>query len=329
MTGLAELMTALALRVGTALALLLGAALTIALLVGLGLRVASFSSMAWPGRVLAWLVGGVLGVRRAHAEAAVRRAGIERPEQVVRAMYRGLGTGLFELIWVALHPRQRLAALARIADEIIERASRGGRGAVIATAHTGNWDLLACSAAERVPLTIATKRLSIRLFDWLWQGTRRRRGLSLVEAGAIAAAAGRALARGELVAMLIDQAPERSRAVVRTEFLGAEALVDLAPAMVAMRARVPLVAVFARRQPDGTQLAELGPVLEPPARPSRAWAEQAMVELTAALDRFVRAHPDQWLWMHRRWKGVESEERAKGARTEVPAVTPASGEGRA
>jgi KDO2-lipid IV(A) lauroyltransferase len=107
--------------------------------------------------------------------------------------------------------------------------------------------------------------------------------------------------------MLIDQAPERKRATVVTEFLGQPARVDLAPALMALRARVPLVAVFARRCPDGSCVAELGPVIVPPARPSRRWAEQSMIELTRALEAFVRQNPDQWLWMHRRWKDASDD----------------------
>jgi hypothetical protein len=53
-------------------------------------------------------------------------------------------------------------------------------------------------------------------------------------------------------------------------------------------------------------LAEIAPAaplasLAPGAEPG-AWAAQATREATAALDRFVRAHPASWLWLHRRWR---------------------------
>lgn len=247
-------------------------------------------------RSVAWLVGSLLGVRRSHVLGALAQAGIGPAPCVADAMYRSLARGLFELIELGLRPSRP------IGDRAVMPALPPGRGAVVATAHTGNWDLLACAAAERVPLTVITKRLSIGWLDRIWQGLRRARGVDLVGAGAAARAAQVALGRGEAVAMLIDQAPERERASIIEPFLGQPARVDLAPALLALRARVPLVAVFGRRREDGRHEAEICAVIEPPARPSRAWAEQAMRSVTRALDAFVRKYPEQWLWMHRRWK---------------------------
>jgi Kdo2-lipid IVA lauroyltransferase/acyltransferase len=264
--------------------------------------------VAWFGAVLAWFVGRVLAVRRRHVLASMRRAGLTDVEQTADAMYRSLGRGVFELLWMALNPRRSLDAWAPIDAEAAKRVDLlAVEGAVIATAHTGNWDLLACAAAARWPLTVVTKRLSVRLLNRLWQGMGSQRGIRLVEAGAAARAGARALARGELLAMLIDQAPERTRGTVVADFLGQRARVDLAPALLALRARVPLVAVFSRRSADGRLVVEVGPVFVPPPRPSRRWAERSMIELTRALDDFVRRHPEQWLWMHRRWKDAPAE----------------------
>lgn len=104
--------------------------------------------------------------------------------------------------------------------------------------------------------------------------------------------------------MLVDQAPERSSACVPSRFLGEAANCDLVPAMLAARARVPLVLALGHRNADGTHEVDVPLVLEPPEKPSRAWIEQATLEFTEALEMFVREHPSQWLWLHRRWKGA-------------------------
>jgi Kdo2-lipid IVA lauroyltransferase/acyltransferase len=254
------------------------------------------------GFVLAWLVGSVLTIRRAHVLGSMRKAGISSPERTASRMYRSLGRGVAELVHLLLCRSASLRGAVRLDERDITNWLGGAQGAGIATAHTANWDLVACRLAEVLPVTVVTKHLSVRWLDRLWQGLRARQGVSLVGAGSVRRGALRALLGGHLVAMLVDQAPERRRAAIRVPFLGQLAWVDLAPALVAMRARVPLAVAFPRRSPDGSLGAELGPVLRPPAIPSRQWAEAAMRESTVALERFVYQHPEQWLWMHRRWK---------------------------
>jgi KDO2-lipid IV(A) lauroyltransferase len=253
------------------------------------------------GSVLAFVVGRVLAVRRRHVLDALARAGIADRGRVADAMYRSLGQGLCELVALGVWPARALAGRVLI-EEDVRAVLTPGRGVVVATAHTGNWDMLACAVAQRSPLTVVTKRLSLGWLDRFWQQTRARYGVRWVSVGTAASTARRALARGEAVAMLIDQAPERSRAQLVMPFLNQLAEVDLAPALVAMRARVPLVLIVAERLPGGRQRAVLLGQFAPPARPSRRWAEQTMQSATRALEAHVRARPEQWLWMHRRWK---------------------------
>jgi ATP-binding cassette subfamily F protein 3 len=77
--------------------------------------------------------------------------------------------------------------------------------------------------------------------------------------------------------MLIDQRPERIRATARISFLGQLADVDLAPALLALRARVPLVVAFPARR-EGRHSIEVVRVLGPPDRRTRDWALAAMVK---------------------------------------------------
>jgi lauroyl/myristoyl acyltransferase len=250
--------------------------------------------------VLAVLVGDVLRVRRSHVESSMRRAGIPEPARMARAMYRSLASAVAELLASRFGHEPRFQGSL----DAIPGLVASGRGAVVATAHTGGFDVAACAVAALTPLTVVSKRLHVGLADRIWQSTRRARGLRIVHAGDAARAAFDALGRGELVAMLVDQAPGRRRGAVELPFLGARAWVDLAPALVAMRARVPLVAAFPLRLAGGEHTVTIVRVLEPPQRPALSWAREAMGEVTRALEETVHAHPEQWLWMHRRWKDV-------------------------
>jgi len=120
------------------------------------------------GVVLAFCVGRALGVRRAHVLASLRRAAIPDPERVAAGMYRSLGTGVFELLGMVCSPKQEHpvlgleAAIAEVQTAIaeVQVAKVRGRGVVVATAHTGNWDLVACAVAQHVPQTVFNNRLS-------------------------------------------------------------------------------------------------------------------------------------------------------------------------
>jgi len=239
-------------------------------------------------------------------------------------MYRALGMSVAEFLWLALAGSRALGHVRVDAQsqDRWRRALAHGRGVVVAASHTGNWDLAACAIARDVALLVVTKRLSVRWLDRLWQSTRAARGVRLAEARGAIRRSRDVLARGGAVAMMIDQVPDPSRRATATPFLGRMALVDRAPAALAASARVPLVVAAAARQPCGDHVLYVLDVFVPPDRPGRGWVEEASVSATRALDRFVRDHPTQWLWLHRRWKRLDRS----GGTTMLgtPCTTPSS-----
>jgi KDO2-lipid IV(A) lauroyltransferase len=96
--------------------------------------------------------------------------------------------------------------------------------------------------------------------------------------------------------------PLRQRHGVVGSFLGADAWLDKAPAVLAARTGAPLVVAAAARGPAGVHVLSTLLVLDPPAGAGLAWAERATRQAAAALEAFVRERPESWLWLHRRWK---------------------------
>ena len=258
------------------------------------------------GAAIGWIAGSVLRIRRQHVEASMRAAGVERAPRVARAMYRSLGASAVELLWLASGRGDATGhvAIDPASAELWRAAKARGRGVVIAASHTGNWDLAACAMARETELLVVTKRLSVRSLDRFWQGARAAQGISLADARGALTRARAVLGRGGAVAMMIDQAPASPRHAAAVEFLGRPALADRAPATFAAARGAPLVVAASRRDAAGGHVLHVLAVLVPPARPTHVWIEEATVAAARALDRFVRAHPSQWLWLHRRWKGV-------------------------
>ncbi len=259
------------------------------------------------GRAVGWVAGSLLRYRRVHVEQAMRIAGIVGPGTCARLVYRELGISMVEVLSLgsAAEPGPGVAGAPVVVDPDSERRWREaralGRGVVIAGTHTGNWDLAACTMARDVELLVVNKRLGVRWLDRFWQATRARRGVRLAYADGAFAAARRVLRSGGVVVLMIDQVPIARRHASEVVFLGRPALTDRSPAALAVATGAPLVVAAARRDGSGVQVLHVLDVLLPPARGRRAWIESATVAATEALDRFVRAYPDQWLWLHRRW----------------------------
>jgi KDO2-lipid IV(A) lauroyltransferase len=273
--------------------------------------------------VLGVLAGSVFRIRRAHVEAAMRRAQLAEVAACARAMYASLGTAVFEFLWIAGRrtvPRHATTLGVRVHAALREHGRAPGprqitgaprppdaptRGLVIATAHTGNWDFVACALGqERIHLSVVTKRLSLSWLDRFWQERRRSFGVELIHGRGAFAGAVDAVERGRAVGVMIDQVPERRSAVSYLGFLGAPARCDTMPALLAARTGAPLLLALGRRTRDGRHAVDLRLRLDPPARPGRRWVEEATRALNAALEDFIREEPAQWLWLHRRWKDV-------------------------
>lgn len=262
------------------------------------------------GAALGWFFGRIACVRRRHVVSAMRRAGLARPDGEADAMYRGLSTGLLELLWLAGADASRWdEALDTVVFEpaslrlLHEARARGP--VVLAAAHTGNWELVAYAAARELRrrgsfLAAVVKPLSVRSVHAFCMHLRRRAGLRLLAPeGALSASRG-ALAEGGVVVMPVDQVPRELRHGAVVPFLGAPVWADVAPAAFAKRVGARLLVVGAVREGRGHRvriLAELSPRRREPDFVARATAG-----IAASLEGFVSAHPSCWMWLHRRWR---------------------------
>ena len=247
----------------------------------------------------------LFGFRRRVALDGLRRAFPELSERdrrrLARDAYGQLGKSLAEIALARGLPDGDLEDLVKYRGwERFEAARAQGRGVVVAVSHFGNWELLARAAARRgVKLTAITRRLRGAANRRLL-AARREGGLrELPDKGSTRGALA-LLRRGETLAVVVDQ-NMRPRRGIFVEFFGEQACTTPAAAVLALRSGAPLLAAFPVRQPDGTHLVEVHGPFTTDLR-----GHAAVVALTQALTRAVeaavRAHPDHWFWVHRRWK---------------------------
>jgi KDO2-lipid IV(A) lauroyltransferase len=249
--------------------------------------------------VLAWL----LRIRRSVALDGLRRAfpaaSEARRRALGRAAYAQLGRSLAE---IAVPPADAdLDRQVRFAGwEIYEAARAQGRGVVCAFAHFGNFELLARAVARRgVSLSVIVRNLGDAFGRWL-TNRRSSSGVRNLPSRGSSREALAALRRGEVLAIAIDQNMRPTRGIF-VEFFGEQACTTPAAAVFALRTGAPLLAAFPVRQEDGSHVVRVrGPFTTVLAGHSAV--EDLTQQITRALEEEVRAHPDHWFWVHRRWK---------------------------
>jgi KDO2-lipid IV(A) lauroyltransferase len=185
--------------------------------------------------------------------------------------------------------------------EPFQRALSLGRGVLVATAHFGSWELLGEILARRgLPLNAVVRPLKGALNARIIQ-SRLDAGLKLISPRGAINGTVQALRRGEVVAILLDQALPGGRGL-EVPFFGQPASTSPALSAAALRTGAPAFVAMAVRSAQGLQLYLEGPVPMPQAgSPSQA-IEEHTAALTSIIERFVRLYPEQWLWLHRRWK---------------------------
>lgn len=258
------------------------------------------------GRALGALVFA-LGIRKKVALDGLGRAfpqasGDER-RRLARAAYVQFGRSLAELAVVRRLSGEELAAMVRFDGwERYEAAASLGKGVVVAVGHFGNWELLMRACGRRgVKLTVLRRDLKDAWSRRLFAGRRKAGVGELLDKG-VAGDAVALLRRGETLALAVDQNMSVKRGVF-VDFFGERACTTPAPAVLSLRTGAPLIAAFPIREADGTHrvLVE-GPFRAPEGAKGHAAVLALTQEVTRAVERVIRAHPDHWYWLHRRWK---------------------------
>jgi len=261
------------------------------------------------GRGLGWCFGSVLRIRRAEALAALRRTFPEKSERerraVLRRMDRHLGMNVVETFRLA---RVSDAYLRDFIDWEGEAQAHdilgAGKGMLVLSAHIGHWDLL-CSVAPRFnyPTTVITKQIKNEALNRYWMTTRERFGLKFVPAHNSYRRCLSALKKNEIVAFVLDQNMTREEGIF-VDFLGKPACTTPGLAYLSAQSGAAVLPVFMLRRPGGHHLIKiLPPILPPPDRKPETIREYTQ-RYTRIIADMVRQYPDQWIWIHRRWKTV-------------------------
>ncbi|MCC6699573.1 MAG: lysophospholipid acyltransferase family protein [Candidatus Hydrogenedentes bacterium] len=187
-------------------------------------------------------------------------------------------------------------------------------GGFMIGAHLGNWEWIApVLVVNGVKIAEVVRPLDDPRFNTFVDRTRTSRGVRTIAKERSGPEILRLLREGWVVGALVDQSPRE--AALPVTFFGKPCWATVAPAMVALRAKAPIVAITILREADGRYTMTISPPIDT-ARTGDL--RRDLLDITQrcqdCIEAEIRKAPGQWLWLHRRWKErprLESEWRAK------------------
>jgi len=242
---------------------------------------------------------------------------------LARRVTRDLCRTLIELIKLPYLSRARVAEMVALEGvEHLHSALAAGHGAVLLTGHFGNWELLGArlAGAAGLPITVIARDSAESFTAQLINRSRASHGMEVVERENLRAVL-RALQANRIVGILPDQHVAGGGIVV--DFLGRPAATAVGAATLALRTGCAVVPGFIYREPGGGFRIRIGPALELPRSGDRERDVRESTQLfNDVLGAAIRGRPEQWLWLHRRWKVDVPASRGPGTVAAADEETP-------
>lgn len=230
------------------------------------------------------------GVKRQEAKAIARASGVR------------FGPMFMEVLAIPKINKDNIGQFVTLSgQEHLEAALKLGRGAVLATAHSGNWELLgAALAMHGFPLVAVVQRQTNQAMDKFINEYRTRAGMHVTYKTGVREMV-KLLGAGKIIGLLMDQ--DNHRDGVFVEFFSRPASTAQGAAALGRLNNAPIIPAFITANPDGTHTA----IIHPPVMVEKTTDRDEDVRvttqrLTKIIEDHIRQHPKEWFWLHNRWK---------------------------
>jgi KDO2-lipid IV(A) lauroyltransferase len=253
-------------------------------------------------------------VDRPHRRVGMTNLTLAFPEKplrerrrILRRSFANLGRMAAELAHLPHLSAARIEQLVRFVDDDWWREAitwERPTGVLILSGHFGNWELLVFAHGMRGhPVHVVHRAIANRRIDrWLHE-LRTRAGTHMIRKSTAAGSVLRAIHERGLLVLPIDQNSTRGLGVF-VDFFGVPASTNAGVARIALRAGAPVVPAFIVREGGSARhRVHVLPIMY--AERTGDQAEDVRLNtqrFTAVFEEMVRRHPEQWLWMHKRWK---------------------------
>jgi KDO2-lipid IV(A) lauroyltransferase len=270
------------------------------------------------------LFAGFLGLfyhlaprRRLIALYNLRRAFPEKSEaeiiRIAKGVYRNMAIVAAEFFDIPRLTRENIGELIEVEGlENCTRALEKGRGVLIFGAHFGNWELEAVAASLLLkPLVVIYRPLDNAVLDTLVLRIRSAMGNTPLPKEHAMRTMLKTLKRNGMLGILIDQNVDYYEGVF-VDYFGRPACTTNGLALLALHTGAPVLPGHMKRLPGGRYRFVIGPEVEVIDTGNKEADVLANTQrFTKVIEETVRRDPDQWLWVHQRWKTQRSQDRRR------------------
>ena len=249
---------------------------------------------------------------RVHENLEIVYGGKENwPKNIIGRIYRHFGTLLVEILKMpSLKGGDFFKRFHVKGENYLDEALAKGNGAIIITGHTGNWEYgIAGLNNFGYPMNVIVKKLKAVDNDYIFEKLRGEKGVGFILKEKAVLNIRRALKKNKIVVMVIDQNSKRSEGVFVDHF-GKPASTYAAPFVLSNRFKCPVLPCFCYRDENFyDHHIEVFPEVkgEIVEGDEDETVKKNIGNYIKAFEKFLLEHPEQWIWMHRRWRSQPKE----------------------
>lgn len=266
------------------------------------------------GMGLGWIGYKLIGIRKKVMLDNLRQAFPEKSrterEKIALKSYCHWGGMAAEFALLPKMDERRFRRYVEFdGEEVLDKVAAGGKGGLIISGHLGNWEWMGAMAARLgYGVTYIVASQSNKLVDRMMDDFRRSQGIETWQTRIGAKGVLKSVKNNRMIALMIDQ--DAGRNCVFVDFFGLEASTHRGPAVFHLKTGSPLIISTCIRVkgPHYRVLFEETDISVPEGSTEDKYIH-IMAELTKLLEAKIREHPEQYFWMHKRWK---TEKRVKG-----------------
>lgn len=228
-----------------------------------------------------------------------------RGRMISRKVFQHIGVTFLEIFQMTFMDQDKILQKVDVRNgDYLETALNDKNGVILISAHIGNWEMahVFTSAYFNTPIVLVARALDSQVLDRWINSLRSKFGNKIWHKKGALSKMARALRNGGAVGMLIDQ-ETRGDESVQITFFNHKANATPAAALLARRYDAIVLPVFCIRGPDDRLVLDVQPPLKMVKTQNRQSDIETNTQIMAdAVEKAVKTYPEQWFWVHKRWK---------------------------